>query len=291
MTLGVPGRERRGCPRPGEPKGPSGPPGLHGGQGSGRLTATRWRHLLRGAGHAACAWPGALGNRSRKPRGWSSRGNPHLQALEGGRVSPLEPGAPSGRDLPCTHPEGTALPGTSLLSTPVARLWSPLGGSVQCPQQRGPGTPPTHPVPLPATRWGALQQTQLWPLLAGRSAPTLGAHTFPGPSPPDSPSGAAWTPPPPGSPPPVTPGPRTCPAVCVLPQPAFLPAALGGGPLGPLRWAFLPLRVAPPSEPCYPALPPSVRPEFYVLWWERVSVGLPGEEQGPPECGVAVPQE
>lgn len=64
---------------------------------------------------------------------------------------------------------------------------------------------------------------------------------------------------------PVTPGPRTCPAVCVLPQPALIPAALGGGPLGPLPWAFLPLRVAPPSEPCYPALPPSVRPEFYVL--------------------------
>lgn len=90
---------------------------------------------------------------------------------------------------------------------------------------------------------------------------------------------------------PVTPGPRTCPEVCVLPQPALLPAALGGGPLGPLPWAFLPLRVAPPSEPCYPALPPSVRPEFYVLWWERVSVGLPGKEQDPPECGVAVPQE
>lgn len=167
-------------------------------------------------------------------------------------------------------------------------LW---GAQSSVPSRGGRAPPPPHPVPPPATRWGALQQTQLWPLLAGRSAPTLGAHTFPGPSPPDSPSGAAWTPPPPGSPPPVTPGPRTCPAVCVLPQPALLPAALGGGPLGPLLWAFLPLRVAPPSEPCYPALPSSVRPEFYVLWWERVSVGLPGEEQGPPECGVAVPQE
>lgn len=180
-------------------------------------------------------------------------------------------------DLPAVHPCGQAVEPSRGLS-PV----SPAEGA---------GHPPPHPVPLPATRWGAAQQTQLWPLLADWSAPTLGAHTFPGPSPPDSPSGAAWTPPPPGSPPPVTPGPRTCPAVCVLPQPALLPAALGGGPLGPLLWAFLPLRVAPPSEPCYPALPPSVRPEFYVLWWERVSVGLPGEEQGPPECGVAVPQE
>lgn len=76
-----------------------------------------------------------------------------------------------------------------------------LSGAQSSVPSRGGRAPPPHPVPLPATRWGALQQTQLWPLLAGRSAPTLGAHTFPGPSPPDSPSGAAWTPPPPGSPP------------------------------------------------------------------------------------------
>lgn len=90
-------------------------------------------------------------------------------------------------DLPAVHPCGQAVEPSRGLS-PV----SPAEGA---------GHPPPHPVPLPATRWGALQQTQLWPLLAGRSAPTLGAHTFPGPSPPDSPSGAAWTPPPPGSPP------------------------------------------------------------------------------------------
>lgn len=55
------GHKLRGPRRPGEAQGPSGPQGLHGGEGSGRLRATRWRRPLLGARLPPRSCPGSPG--------------------------------------------------------------------------------------------------------------------------------------------------------------------------------------------------------------------------------------
>lgn len=137
---------------------------------------------------------GLWGTRAGAQAGGHKPGQPPSPGFGRRPVSPPEPGAPSGRDLPCTHPEGSCHSWGLSAVHPLGPGCGALLGARSNVPSRGGRAPPLHAVPLPTARRGltpAGADPALCSLLAGRPAPLLHAHPVPVPVPTGRPSGAA----------------------------------------------------------------------------------------------------
>lgn len=158
-------------------------------------------------------------------------------------------GLPLEGTFPALTQKAAAVPGASLQSTPCGLAAEPSRVLSPMSPAEGDGHPPCIQSPFPPPVGGSLQPrcrrssvlSLGRPICSSCSAPTL--STTLSPSPPDSTFRGCVSPTSSRKPSLATPGPRTCPAVCALPQSALIPAAPGRGPLGPLLWTFLLPRV------------------------------------------------